>query len=319
METRANFALIGALVVMAAIAFVGFTLWFGQSQFNRDFDVYDVVFEGPVTLEAGASVRFNGINVGEVTRVAIDRGNDRMVRARIRVNSETPVRTDSVAEIDFAGITGLTFVQIRAGSQSAPLLERKAGEALPVIRSELNPLAEIFAGGAQVLETANSSLENIGAALSDENVAAFSGTLENLSLITESIAKDGDLTGDISATLASIRRASDDFAAASRSITALSQNTDAQIGGLATDASLMLTDLRETMTRVDQLIETTSGTVEQTNTVIDPAAEAMEEFRLASQDLRLLIQRLDGVARDIEENPQAFIAGDPKPYEGGRR
>lgn len=319
METRANFALIGALVVMAAIAFVGFTLWFGQSQFNRDFDVYDVVFEGPVTLEAGASVRFNGINVGEVTRVAIDRGNDRMVRARIRVNSETPVRTDSVAEIDFAGITGLTFVQIRAGSQSAPLLERKAGEALPVIRSELNPLAEIFAGGAQVLETANSSLENIGAALSDENVAAFSGTLENLSLITESIAKDGDLTGDISATLASIRRASDDFAAASRSITALSQNTDAQIGGLATDASLMLTDLRETMTRVDQLIETTSGTVQQTNTVIDPAAEAMEEFRLASQDLRLLIQRLDGVARDIEENPQAFIAGDPKPYEGGRR
>lgn len=319
METRANFALIGALVVMAAIAFVGFTLWFGQSQFNRDFDVYDVVFEGPVTLEAGASVRFNGINVGEVTRVAIDRGNDRMVRARIRVNSETPVRTDSVAEIDFAGITGLTFVQIRAGSQNAPLLERKAGEALPVIRSELNPLAEIFAGGAQVLETANSSLENIGAALSDENVAAFSGTLENLSLITESIAKDGDLTGDISATLASIRRASDDFAAASRSITALSQNTDAQIGGLATDASLMLTDLRETMTRVDQLIETTSGTVEQTNTVIDPAAEAMEEFRLASQDLRLLIQRLDGVARDIEENPQAFIAGDPKPYEGGRR
>ena len=319
METRANFALIGALVVMAAIAFVGFTLWFGQSQFNRDFDVYDVVFEGPVTLEAGASVRFNGINVGEVTRVAIDRGNDRMVRARIRVNSETPVRTDSVAEIDFAGITGLTFVQIRAGSQSAPLLERKAGEALPVIRSELNPLAEIFAGGAQVLETANSSLENIGAALSDENVAAFSGTLENLSIITESIAKESDLTGDISATLASIRRASDDFAAASRSITALSQNTDAQIGGLATDASLMLTDLRKTMTRVDHLIETTNGTVEQTNTVIDPAAEAMEEFRLASQDLRLLIQRLDGVARDIEENPQAFIAGDPKPYEGGRR
>ena len=319
METRANFALIGALVVMAAIAFVGFTLWFGQSQFNRDFDVYDVVFEGPVTLEAGASVRFNGINVGEVTRVAIDRGNDRMVRARIRVNSETPVRTDSVAEIDFAGITGLTFVQIRAGSQSAPLLERKAGEALPVIRSELNPLAEIFAGGAQVLETANSSLENIGAALSDENVAAFSGTLENLSLITESIAKESDLTGDISATLASIRRASDDFAAASRSITVLSQNTDAQIGGLATDSSLMLTDLRKTMTRVDQLIETTNGTVEQTNTVIDPAAEAMEEFRLASQDLRLLIQRLDGVARDIEENPQAFIAGDPKPYEGGRR
>jgi phospholipid/cholesterol/gamma-HCH transport system substrate-binding protein len=190
---------------------------------------------------------------------------------------------------------------------------------LPIIQSEPNPLAEIFSGGAEMLETANSTLENIGEALSDKNVASFTGTLENLNTITTAIADDADLVGDVSATLASIRQASDDFAAASRSVTVLSQNTDAQINVLATDAARMLTDLRNTMARVDQLIETTNGTVAQTSAVIDPAVEAMEEFRLASQDLRLLIQRLDGFARDVEENPQAFIAGDPKPYEGGRR
>lgn len=319
METRANFALIGALVLFAVIAFAGFTLWLGQSQFNRDFDTYEIVFEGPVTLEAGASVRFNGISVGEVSRVAIDRGNDRMVRARIRINSETPVRTDSLAEIDFAGITGLTFVQIIAGSQSAPLLEREAGGPIPVIESKLNPLAEIFAGGAKVLETANSSLDNIGDALSDENIAAFSNILSNFDSISTDLAASTDLTNDVTNTLASIRRASDDFAEASRTVTSLGQTVDSQIGAIADDASLVMSDLRETIARVDTLIETTNTTIGHSDRIIDPAAEAMEEFRMASQDLRLLIQRLDGVAREIEENPQAFIVGDPKPYEGGRR
>jgi len=319
METRANFALIGVLVIASVLAFGGFTLWLGQSQFNRDFDIYDIVFEGPVTLESGASVRFNGISVGEVTQVAIDRGNDRMVRARIRINSETPVRTDSYTTIDLAGITGLTFIQIHAGSPNAQLLERRAGDPIPEIRSELNPLAEIFADGAKVLETANDSLENIGNVLSDENVDIFENVLTNIEKVTSDFASGTDLTADISATLASVRQASDDFAEASRTFTSLGQTVDGQIGTLVSDASLVMNDLRGTIERVDKLLETADGVAGQADSVIEPAIGAMEEFRLASQDLRLLIQRLDGVARELEQNPQSIVAGNPKPYEGGRR
>lgn len=320
METRANFALIGAVVIAAVIAFAAFTLVLGQSQFNRDFDMYEIVFEGPVTLEQGASVRFNGISVGEVTRVAIDRSNDRMVRTRIRVNSETPVRTDSVAAIDFAGITGLTFVQIRAGSPNARLLERVPGGPVPVIKSELNPLSEIFAGGAKVLETANASLENIGAVLSTENVEAFSGVLGNLDAITSSIATDDSLVSEISATLASVRKASDAFSEASRAFATLGRNADTQLAGLTQDVNTLVGDVRQTMTGVDELIATTNNTVGSAGTILDgPATDAMADFRLASQDLRLLIQRLDGVARELEQNPQFIVTGDPKPYEGGRR
>lgn len=320
METRANFALIGALVIVSVLAFAGFTLWFGQSQFNRDFDVYEIVFEGPVTLENGASVRFNGISVGEVTRVAIDRSNDRMVRTRIRVNSDTPVRTDSIAVIDFAGITGLTFVQIRAGSPGAPLLERAAGGTVPVIKSEPNPLAELFAGGAKVLETANDSLDNIGKVLSDENVDALSGTLQNLDSFTTNLAGNGEMTGDISATLESLRKASDDFAEASRTMTALGQSADTQLAELTSNASLLMTDLRQTVTKFDTLLTTANSAVGNADEdLVGPAVAAMDEFRMASQDLRLLIQRLDGVARELEQNPQALVTGTPKPYEGDRR
>ena len=118
METRANYAMIGAFVIVAALAALGFVLWLGQSQFNQDFDQYDAVFEGPVTLEEGAAVRYIGIKVGEVTSIGIDRNDASKVRARIRVDSETPVKTDSTAGIEFAGITGVTFIQINAGDGS---------------------------------------------------------------------------------------------------------------------------------------------------------------------------------------------------------
>ncbi|MEO0883909.1 MAG: MlaD family protein [Pseudomonadota bacterium] len=320
METRANFALIGALVLASVIAFAAFTLWFGQSQFNRDFDTYEIVFEGPISLEPGASVRFNGISVGEVTGVAIDRSNDRLVRARIRVNSDTPVRTDSVAEIDFAGITGLTYVQILAGSPTAPLVERAAGERIPEIKSELNPLSEIFAGGARILETANSSLEQVRKILSEENVDALSSTLQNVDTFSGKIANEDGLTEDLSATLSSIRDASDAFADASRSITKLSNDLDDVILAVGGDTDSLLSDLRETVASAQSLIthaDSTIGTVD--DAIGGPAVDALDEFRLAGQELRLLMQRMEGVIRDLEQNPQSLVAGDPLPYEGGRR
>jgi len=151
METRANYAMIGAFVILAALSALGFVLWLGQSQFNQDYDVYDIVFEGPVNLENGASVRYIGIKVGEVSWVRIDRGDQSKVRARIRVDAETPVKVDSTASIQLAGITGITFVQITAGSPKAAPLRARPGQPVPVIKAEWTQLDEIFAGGAEVL------------------------------------------------------------------------------------------------------------------------------------------------------------------------
>ena len=173
METRANFAIVGAMVIAAVVAFAAFVLWLGQSQFNRDYDVYDIVFDGPVSLEAGAAVRFNGINVGEVASVAIDRENESKVRTRIRVDATTPVRRDSTALIDFAGITGTTFVQVKAGTKSSPLVNTTPADPVHVIAAEPTLLSELFSGSADVLRTATESSARFNQALSDGNLENF--------------------------------------------------------------------------------------------------------------------------------------------------
>jgi phospholipid/cholesterol/gamma-HCH transport system substrate-binding protein len=50
-----------------------------------------------------------------------------------------------------------------------------------------------------------------------------------------------------------------------------------------------------------------------------PAAATFENTTAASQDLRVLINRLDRTVREIERNPQGFIVGEPLPYEEKKR
>jgi phospholipid/cholesterol/gamma-HCH transport system substrate-binding protein len=91
METKANYALVGAFAVGAVLAILLFAMWLAQSQFNREYARYDIVFEGAVRgLARGAEVRFNGIKVGEVTQLNINPDNPTQVVARIRVDGQTP-------------------------------------------------------------------------------------------------------------------------------------------------------------------------------------------------------------------------------------
>ncbi|OYW86322.1 MAG: hypothetical protein B7Z22_06830, partial [Hyphomonas sp. 32-62-5] len=199
METRANYALIGGLVILAAALVAGFVLWLGQSEFSRDYKAYDIVFEGPVSLEEGAAVRYIGIKVGEVATVRVDRGDPSKVRARVRVSRDTPVREDSSASIQLAGITGTTFIQISAGTGRP--LEARPGEPVPVIKSERTLVDQIVAGGAQALGRANLTFDNVNKILTDENIVSVNATLKNLEIATAKLAGDDGLIDKASVTL----------------------------------------------------------------------------------------------------------------------
>lgn len=317
METRANYALIGAFVVLATVAILGFVLWLGNSQFRQDFKAYDIVFEGPVSLEEGSSVRYIGIKVGEVSWVRIDRADTSKVRARIRIDRETPVREDSTASIQLAGITGTTFVQISAGTAQA--LEAQAGQPVPVIRSERTQLDELFAGGTQVLGKANLTVEQLNSLLTDENIEAFANTLGNLDTITSSMAASGGLIAQASDTLKDVSNASIRFDAASASLQKFGETADVNIKGVSDQIGSLVSDMRIVTESANTSIQESTRAVSAAADAIEgPATDALSDARLASQDLRVLINRLDRLARDVEQDPQSLIVGDPIPYEDAR-
>lgn len=319
METRANYAVIGAFVILATLAVAAFVLWLGQSEFRRDFKAYDIVFEGPVSLEDGSAVRYIGIKVGEVSTVRIDRADPSKVRARIRIDRETPVKTDSTASIQLAGITGVTFVQISAGSPTAKLLEARPGEPVPVIKAEKTQLDQIVAGGAQVLGQANVAMERMNLLLTDENIDSFSKSLKNFEAITAKLAADDGLIDQATITMQRVSAASDEFAMASTSFGTLSDNANTQLADMREDINQLLGQAKGLMTSANAIISDGRATVSAATEILEgPGLGAVEDARLAAQDLRLLINRMDRLTRDIERNPQSVVVGEPLPYEDKR-
>ena len=320
METRANYALIGAFVLMAAAAVIGFALWLGSSQFNRDYAIYDVVFPGPVSLEEGSSVRYIGIKVGEVETVRIDRRDASMVRARLRVDRTTPVKTDSTAIIDFAGITGVTFVQINAGSDDAGPLLPAPYEDIPVIDAGETPLVALFDGGAEIVGQAGITIDRLGDMLTEENVTAVSEILANVRDITAALSEDDKalLTQSI-ATLGSLEDAGDGLTKASEDIILVAGSMNQELASLNIELKALVGELNTATGNASGMLTESRKAIEAATILVEGgASDTVQQTSLAAQELRVLISRIDRLTRQLEQNPQGLVLGKPLPYEERR-
>ena len=96
MEREANYAAVGAFVLLV-IAMAGlFVYWYTDAREHRDFTRYEVYFDGSVSgLTRGAAVRYLGVDVGRVVAMHIDSRNASRVQVIVDIDSATPVSDQS--------------------------------------------------------------------------------------------------------------------------------------------------------------------------------------------------------------------------------
>src|SRR6201997_3469512 len=73
MEREANYAAVGAFVLVVLLAGALFVYWYSDTREHRNYDRYEIYFTGSVSgLERGAAVRYLGVPVGRVDDLRID-------------------------------------------------------------------------------------------------------------------------------------------------------------------------------------------------------------------------------------------------------
>lgn len=111
--------LTGAFILLVLIVAVlsGIGLW-------EDRVPYFIEFRESVSgLEEGAPVSLNGVEVGTVDAMRVQPQNSEIVEVRIRVDQDTPVKTDAKAFVNMQGVTGLKYIELSGGSAGAEPLE----------------------------------------------------------------------------------------------------------------------------------------------------------------------------------------------------
>lgn len=291
METRAHYVLIGAFVLAAIAAGFLFVLWLGQTQ--REFDEYDVIFRERVSgLSNGAAVRFNGIQKGEVVDLSIDPDNPQIVVARVRVDNDTPVKTDTKAELELVGFTGLAIIQLVGGSPDAELL-KEAVRGIPRIEADTSGFAQFLSGSGEIVEAANTLL-------SEENTAAFSRILANIDTLTQTLAAE-DV--NIHATIQNAAILTKELAEASQ-----------KLNRIADDAESLTPEARETIAEVRALIAEVNGMVEENREPIAAFTQGgLAQVGPAIAESRRLMRTLDQILREIDRNPRGYFLGESTP------
>ena len=294
METNANHVAVGSFVLLAMAGLIGFVLWLGKAEIDREFDAYNIYFTGSVSgLSVASQVRYRGVPVGTVIAIRIDPDNSEQVQVTIEVTKGTPIKEDAVASLEMRGITGLVDVQIGGGSKHSARLEATAGKALPVIASTPSKLEELFEDVPNLLASATVLLDQALLLLSDANLTAMTTSLANVQSLTNDFAETAKdlkvLSGEVTATAASIR-------GTAAEVNTLVGDIGMRLPGLLDDVSITLVAAESTLNTVGGSAEALSGAAEMTLTQV---REAAANLALTAEQLQLMVAENRPAFRDF--------------------
>ena len=181
METKANFVLIGAFTVLGILGLLGLFVWFAKIEIDQQYAQYDILFESVSGLGLAGDVRYNGLSVGQVVDLALDEADPSKVRVRIETKAETPIKTDTVAQLNSQGVTGVAFVALTGGSADSPLLRTSVDPGtVPRITSQRSVVQALTEDAPDLVAEAIAAVKEVRTFLGEENQAAVTKLLQNL-------------------------------------------------------------------------------------------------------------------------------------------
>ncbi len=301
METRANYVAVGAFVIAVLFGLVVAVLWLGRVEFNREFTFYDIFFTGSVTgLGQGSAVRYNGIQVGRVVEIRINPQNLQQVRVTIEVDPTTLIKSDAVASLEIQGLTGIAFIDITGGSQSAPPLQRRDGEPYPVIASRPSGLQQVVMSAPEALARIIDVADRLSLLFDEKNRQALTETLENLrrvSAVAASRAGDLDSTlGDAAGTMHELRA------------TIVDLHQLVAKGGAGRDA---LTAIDAAARRLDRLADHMDALVQENRPSLrDFDQNGLNQLSQLMVETRALVANLNRITDEVQRDPARFFFGE---------
>jgi phospholipid/cholesterol/gamma-HCH transport system substrate-binding protein len=301
METRANYVLIGIFTLAVVFGGFAFVWWLERAGEGGGRSTYEIVFDSAVSgLRPGAPVNFNGIRVGEVNALRLDRQDPRKVVVAVSVVSTVPVRSDTRASLEYQGLTGIASVAMTGGRIDAPPLIAQAGSP-PRIQAEGGQMADLMSGAKQIMGRVDSIAQRIDRLLGD-NEQRLDQAIKDISKFTGVLS---DRSGDVDTLLsnagqlaAKLNGMADKFDGVLEAVKGFTGDKDNQ--GFMANAA-------EAAKSVRQLAETLNKT----------APPTLQEYRGLAVDARRMVGEIERVVRNLERNPSQFLFGGGASSAGG--
>ncbi len=311
MNTKTSYTLVGIFVLALMTALIWGILWIAAGGPPRDHEFFLAYMTESVSgLSVDAPLRYRGVNVGQVKEIGLDPKDPSRVRLLLQVRKGVPIKQDTVAKLEFQGLTGIASVNLTGGSAASPPLKPRKGEQYAVIQTSPSLLVRLDSALSDLLGNLQGTAERINLLLNDENREKLSATLGHIEAITGSLASQSQrldrIMDDVESTIGNLRAASD-------ALPELVEKFD-ESSSILEKMAIDLGGAGNTLKKVGSALERTvqaSGADLQEFT-----ATALPEMSVLASELRYAAENLRRISEKLERNPSALLFGTDEPEPG---
>lgn len=301
--TRAERIKIGAFMLLCGImicVFLGYVL----SRFlNKEFDNYYTIFnESVIGLYKDAQVKLNGIDVGNVTEIAIDSSNLNQVVVRFRVNKGTPIKLGTRAGMTHGiSLTGEKQIVLSGGRFDEP--DVAEGGYVPAEKTAFDAIANKT---TDIIAHVDSLMTNINSLFSEENTQSISRSLKNFESATQNLNR---LTQNLNAPINNISNAANSMK------NVLTEIEDAKIAAKTSENMDLVKEKLEaidTKAMNDNLTQAMESIKQLTQRLDQVVYKNQDQVGDAVVELNAVLENLEEFTQKIKNNPSVLIHAENK-------
>ena len=297
MEREANYAAVGAFVLVVALVAALFVYWYSGTRVHRTYDHYEIYFDGSVSgLEQGAAVRYLGVRVGRVVEMRIDPRDAGRVEVIAAIDSTTPISPRTIAELDLQGVTGLLYIDLQQSAR--PAAPSVTSLQYPVIRAAPSQFDVFMAQLPRLSAAAGGVIQRLNRLLSDRNIDDVSRSLDNLSQASSSLPQT---VRNVNALLTQLRTATAELGATATSARNVMDTAGPQIVTTVRRLDTVADNLSQATDQLDKMIAENRADVRSFTHASLPEIESfVREGRAAAKDIRQL-------SESLRQNPSQLL------------
>ena len=301
--TRAERIKIGAFMLLCGImicVFLGYVL----SRFlNKEFDNYYTVFsESVIGLYKDAQVKLNGIDVGNVTEIAIDSSNLNQVIVRFRVNKGTPIKLGTRAGMTHGiSLTGEKQIVLSGGRFDEP--DVAEGGYVPAEKTAFDAIAN---KATDIINHVDSIMINLNSLFSEENSQSISNSLKNFESATQNLNR---LTQNLNTPINNISNAANSMK------NVLAEIEEAKIAAKAGENMDILKEKLEaidTKAMNENLTQAMESIKQLTQRLDQVVYKNQDQVGDAVVELNAVLENLEEFTQKIKNNPSVLIHSENK-------
>jgi phospholipid/cholesterol/gamma-HCH transport system substrate-binding protein len=299
MDRDPNYVAVGAFVLLVIAMGVSFVFWYTDQRDKRTYERYEIYFPGTVSgLSAGSPVRYLGVDVGKVVRILIDPQQRNRVEVLADIDSMAPIEGRTRASLSLQGITGLLFIDLQQDRKTTAPAKLAQGLHYPVIPSAPSDFDVLLSSLPALTTHLVELVDRVNQVFSDDNVRAFTATLDNARLASERLP--GTIR-DVQRMVADVRSASQEVQGAAADLRGIEAHAAPDIETAIANARRVSDNLAKTSDALERFVaDNEPGLTRFTHQSLPEFERLLRESRGAAQDIRDL-------SRSLKQNPSQLI------------